>query len=443
MNKSVLLRFLSSRLIDVGGDDAKLEKLTQTAGHLATEIKNSPRKAVYFSLVALDPDAPTDDPVVHEVIAALREHWPTYVNTFAGTPMTVVRAILLDALVAAARSDDTVGIAFATSARNLLPLTPAGDEGKIWIDVIREVEQKVDARAEAEWTTPYSIKVAQLNLELPSTVNVKAHEVKVDRNALLKGIEMAAGPQTSKGNTDGNQHWPQTNTPWATDFSARLTEVIATQIDAVTDKSRVSSIDFSNMFGTLAKSVSGHVDKSLNGIIAATAGLQRRTNLLWWKEALYSPSAQASYREMPATSAAALMALDLHRQIPTFSPASVAAFLEETVLLLPGVDRQKNQPLDRLLDETCAGQHLARLREAAAELVPPPAGRSPILALIGHPQSLVTGDPQKFRAFVGAEPDAPLSIPAWAVWIFRELQAMRAVAETPTAQESAGAEIRE
>jgi hypothetical protein len=142
MSKSVLLRFLASELIDVGGDDAKLEKLALTASRLATEIAKSPRKAVNFSLVALDPEAPAKDPVVDEVIAALSSLWPTYVNTFAGTPMTVIRAILLDALVVAAQTDDRVGIAFATSARNLLPLTPAGNESKIWIDVIREVEKR-------------------------------------------------------------------------------------------------------------------------------------------------------------------------------------------------------------------------------------------------------------------------------------------------------------
>ena len=36
----------------------------------------------------------------------------------------------------------------------------------------------------------------------------------------------------------------------------------------------------------------------MKAVSGATAGLQRRTNLIWWKETLYSPSARVSYRSM-------------------------------------------------------------------------------------------------------------------------------------------------
>jgi hypothetical protein len=114
----ILQGFLNKGLIDVGGDDAKLDKLLQAAGDLAAALKKNPSKALGFSLIAFDPGAPEADPVVQEALAALQNRWTTYRNTFSATPIAVIRAMLLDALVAAAAEDDRVGVCFVASARN-------------------------------------------------------------------------------------------------------------------------------------------------------------------------------------------------------------------------------------------------------------------------------------------------------------------------------------
>ena len=117
----VLLKFLKRRLINVGGDDDKLEHLRQTAADLAGILEETPAKACPFALVAFDPHVPATDPTVIEVEDALRKRWQTYVNTFSDTPVTVFRAMLLDALISACTRNDTVAAAFVASARNVLP----------------------------------------------------------------------------------------------------------------------------------------------------------------------------------------------------------------------------------------------------------------------------------------------------------------------------------
>ncbi|GLS35714.1 hypothetical protein GCM10010869_13030 [Mesorhizobium tianshanense] len=124
MDYATLQGFLNKGLIDVGGDDTKLEKLSQAAKDLGDALKKNPSKALSYSLIAFDPNAPEDDPVVQEALAALQNRWTTYRNTFAATPIAVIRAILLDALVNAAAEDDRVGVCFIASARNALPLLP-------------------------------------------------------------------------------------------------------------------------------------------------------------------------------------------------------------------------------------------------------------------------------------------------------------------------------
>ena len=71
MSDSVLLRFLSGGLINVGGDDTKLEKLQATSQGVAGISKKHPSKVPNYSLIAFDPEAPPDDPVALEVLVIL------------------------------------------------------------------------------------------------------------------------------------------------------------------------------------------------------------------------------------------------------------------------------------------------------------------------------------------------------------------------------------
>ena len=165
VKEDVLLRFLGKGLINVGGDDDKLERLRQTAVDLSGILQKTPAKVTPFALVAFDPDVPTTDPTIVQVENALRKRWATYVNTFSGTPVTVLRAILLDALVRACGQNDTVAVAFVASARNVLPFTEADGEQEIWIEILREIERKVEERAEREWATPASISIPDIKLD--------------------------------------------------------------------------------------------------------------------------------------------------------------------------------------------------------------------------------------------------------------------------------------
>ena len=164
MNDDVLLKFLNKRLINVGGDDDKLEHLRQTAADLAGILEESPAKACPFALVAFDPQVPTTDPTVVEVEDALRKRWQTYVNTFSDTPVTVFRAMLLDALISACGRNDTVAATFVASARNVLPFMEVGDEQELWADIVADIEEKVEERSEREWATPASISVPDIKI---------------------------------------------------------------------------------------------------------------------------------------------------------------------------------------------------------------------------------------------------------------------------------------
>ena len=284
MASNILIRFLGAGLINVGGDDAKLDKLKETAADLAATLKKTPSKAVPFALIAFDPDAPADDDVIKEAMETLQKRWATYVNTFSGTPVTVIRAMLLDALVQAAADDDKVGVAFVTSARNALPFMEAGNELAIWADVVVEIERRVDARAESEWATPESISVPAMTFSIPEAIKISTPPTSINKAALAKKFEAAAGPTTAAGQpTGGNPHWPQGNQNWVTEFGTRMADAVVEALGAVAKGSQIEPIDLSGPLEDLAQAVSAHVDGTLKAVSIATAGLQRRTNLIWWK----------------------------------------------------------------------------------------------------------------------------------------------------------------
>lgn len=427
MSSEYLMRFLDIGVIDIKGDDTKLDKLRATAKDLSAALKKAPAKTVSFTMVAADPGVASDDPTIQEAMAALRKQWETVSNAFSSPPVAILRAVLLDAIVQASRSDDAIAVGFVNTARNALAHAETASESVVWREAVGEIEGKVDARAEQEWATPEMITIDALEYTPPAAAAPKYKVPTVDRAALQTSIHRSAGPWN--GNPS-NQHAPHSNPQqWAASFAEHMTEVIGGQLDTLAQGLAPAPVDLSGPLMTLATAVTAHVEKALASFSGATAGLQRRTNLLWWKEALYSPSVHESYLDLPAFEAAALMALDLHEQVPTYSPASVSAFLKEAIRCVPadpgGTDGGK-QEIAALVSAARTTEFMQPFRSLAAQYVQAAAGRGPLLSVIGHPQSPTTVDAAALRALAGLDASTKMTPAEWGTYLFRELQGARA-----------------
>ncbi|MCK0548508.1 GTPase-associated system all-helical protein GASH [Pseudomonas syringae] len=432
MEQEFLLRFLEIGVIDLKGEDSKLTKLRSTAKELSGILRKAPSKTASFTMVAADPNIAATDPTVEEAMASLRRQWETVANAFTGRPVAILRAILLDAIMQAARSDDAIAVAFVNTARNALSHAETADESEVWREAVSEIETKVDARAEAEWATPEMITVDPLRYTPPAPLSSDYEAPTVDRGELNEKIHSAAGPW---GTTAPNQYavtsYPQ---QWAQEFASKMSVAIAETLDGMADELAPAPVDLSGPLSTLAKAVTAHVDKALSSFSGATAGLQRRTNLLWWKEALYSPSAHASYLDLPPFEASALMALDLHEQVPTYSPASVSAFLREAIRCLPAESEDQGRgerDFDSLVRDARTTAFMQPFRALAAQYVPAPVGRGPLLSLIGHPQNSSAVDATTLRALCGVDASTKMTPSDWGTYLFRELQTARATSDIP------------
>ena len=305
---------------------------------------------------------------------------------------------------------------------------------------VREIERKVEERAEREWATPASISIPDLKFDPPSEVEIRILSkeggrppVSVQSLRLPQGLEVILltpnGTQRRYREAILTGRRKVIHPNWVHEFGTRTAQAVGETINHAIGGLSLEGGDLPGIIGDMVTVMSEHLSTTLGAVSDASAGLQRRTNLLWWKEALFSPSAGVSYREMSTADAAVLMAFDMYRHIPTFSPASVAAFLRETVMALPTIDQDQEIPIRKLVEMTRDADVLAELRTETSKLVTAPEGRGSILGLIGHPDAVPQIDHRRFRDLVGVQPDTMLTLPDWSVWMLRELQAARAIAE--------------
>lgn len=426
MSREYLMRFLEIGAIDLKGDDTKLEKLRATAKDLSAVLKKAPAKTVCFTMAAADPGIASDDPTIQEAMAALRKQWETVSNAYARPPVAILRAILLDAIVLVARLDDAISVAFVNTARNALAQAETSDEEAVWREAVGEIEAKVDARAEEEWATPEMIEVEALNYAVPPVTPQKMKVPAVDRETLQTLIHRASGPWGGDGSNQYGSNSPQ---QWSSSFAEKMSAAIADALETMAKGLTPTPVDLAGPLSALATAVGTHVQMALESFGGATAGLQRRTNLLWWKEALYSPSAHESYLDLPPYEAAALMALDLHEQVPTYSPASVSSFLKEAISCLPvnqaDADSGKRE-VALLVQDARTNAFMQPFRNLAAQYVQAAEGRGPLLSVIGHPQNPGVIDAGQLRALVGIDATAKMTPAEWGTYLFRELQSARA-----------------
>lgn len=96
---------------------------------------------------------------------------------------------------------------------------------------------------------------------------------------------------------------------------------------------------------------------------------------------------------------------------------------------MPTLDQDETASIRELIEKTRDADLLSPLRTEAGNLVSAPSGRCSVLAMIGHSDAMHQLDDCGFRDCIGVTSDLELTLPDWSVWIFRELQAARAVAE--------------
>jgi GTPase-associated system helical domain len=349
MSISIFDQYQKNGLLpQLGGSDDIYEKLKAASETIATDLEEHPSKILTYTLVAFDNQISEGEPVLEEVEQKIREHWNMVRSQFPEMPIALYRAVMLQALEDLVEQNTEGGYEMMVylSIVNVYPhLNITEKERKILFEFLKRIGNIAEEKAEKEW----SIDKKEIVIKLP-TINFKLNEtaVKIDENILQESLIAATGPhgEDGKARTNPNQYWSSNNgSAWAYQFAPRAAKGIAEVVNKALIEQGQNIDENSDLIekqmNTFLAELNKSFDDALKESIQSSIAVEQRSQLLWWKETLYSRNAFKSYREMSKFECAVAMAIDLHELLPKIFPVNVDYILKEAFWGIHGFDKNE------------------------------------------------------------------------------------------------------
>ena len=421
MTDRLLEQFLDEGLLDLQGNDQWYGHISSTASSLSKYLRANPQYIIPFTYAALTPEVSNQNPAVEKAVTLLKSEWKTYASISMASPRVMLRAIIFDALLKNADSDDATKSLLALLLASALPHLSLGKEEEVWTRALGELLAAVEIRAEARWSVPSQLEVPDFpKIDVPAIrFSVKSGEF--DQETLQQGLVTAAGPTDEQGEaTEGNNHWANAGEPWSREFAPLAASAISEAIVGATG-TKTGSVKPEALTQALTGAIANYLKAFARDLASTTHGVEMRSRLLWWKEALVSPSARVSYREIDSKLAPGLMAYDYHTVLPSLAPASVTMFLTETVRAIE--DHERTLPLVEWLKALTTSPHAETFRKKI-QSIRFAEGYRPVVSLITS-NGL---DSESIATHTVFSPNLTLTAAAYSQLVFLELQAIKAIA---------------
>jgi hypothetical protein len=408
--QSLLQRFFDESLIPSETTDERLKHYQAAAADLAKHFGESLLDAVSASRVAIDPNCPAIDPWFETVQDTVKIHWKTFLAKNHDAPRQICRAILLEALSKAAETDWTATLAIWNASSSLLPHLGDGPEMAITRKFLTELGVECENHSSEKWRSGANAaeNLPKFEIKLPT---IKA--IQIDEAGLANGFSDAAGQHNASSQTFGNPnpHWPNQPTHWAYNFAPRAANAVATAVN----KSLSATLPtIKGLSDQLAPALRKHANELSEWVVGSAQRNERFTALLWWKQALYSPSLQRSYRELSPAVTAVTLSFDLCSVSGAPVPLSVEYFLRETIRnLLP------DNPKMTLAELAAA----IKTDDAVEACLPEAPGGAPHRISLREFLAVARQDAPAdatIPAYTGLIPSTSLPLSEWAVWLLRE-----------------------
>jgi hypothetical protein len=408
--QSLLQRFFDASLIPSETTDERLKHYQAAAADLAKRFGESPRDAVSASRVATDPNCPATDPWFNTVQEVVKVHWKTFLVKNHDEPRQICRAILLEALSKATEADSIATLAIWNASSSLLPHLGDGPEQAITRGFISALGDKSEAISSSQWRIGVTAteNILEFEIKLPA---IKA--IQVDEAELRNGFSDAAGPhdQQSKSYGNPNQYWSGNNQHWAWQFAPRAASAVANSVNKALS---ATSPAIEGLSKQLTPALKKHANALGKWVMDSAQRNERFTALLWWKQALYSPSLQRSYRKLSPVGTIIALAFDLGSVSGAPVPLSVEYFLRETIRnVLP-----ENPKLT--LAELVAATKTDDAVNPCLPVAPNgPPHRISLREFLSVVRRAVPAN-ETIPAYTGVVPSTSLPVSEWAVWLLRE-----------------------
>lgn len=421
MEYSYLQQFLDARLFILGEDNSQYQNIISTVPIVKKNLSKEKVSLISFVLLALDSSDNLHDPLLEEVEDALKRKWPTLRNKFPDQPITLLRAIIIEALTQIAKENIDKAATIYLSGALYFTYLKKGQESNILSGWLLELggllEEKAVTRWGLIWETP-SLKIPRLTLP----------EFRLEVSG-ANGAKLKEGMKESVANgkniTNGSYNSGPVTDQWADLFSDKASKAIMTAVQSGLQDygSAFKNYDLTTPFNNFATEFKQSLNGFINVLFENNERLNLRTNLLWWKEALYSHSQKMSYRQISINAGPIVLANDLAELVPSIYPTAVDYFLKETTCeVYEDSEKSLSEWIDLML--ASSGKHILQSITTKGEI---PAVRVNLLIYL-HLVAINIENISNLEKRTGLDPLMMVKLTDLTVYLFHDLQANKLIA---------------
>lgn len=429
MTESILQDYLNEQHIKTNVKE-DIEGLRKAVKEVKKHLNRRKVKVEFipFTLVALDPKVKDTDVVVQQVESIIIKNWPTFKNSVVATKdksTTYVRAVILESLRQLAEDDVSTTALIWLTARDVISYYQLDSEESVISEFLQGLANRTEENGRAAWGTSSILeaneyKGVEIPISLPKPSSVSQNNLK---NTLLKAAQHTGWSRFSN-NIGDNPNAPN-NQNWANFFAENAAEGISEEINsALSDQSK----SLSSITKSIQKSLDTYFDQlqpifeDTNTFIANSINANnKRSELIWWKQSLYSRLLNNSYRNLDQLNAAVSMALDLAEQVGSVYPESVEYILRETLKDVHGDQVEEEKQLIDWLSET-SNLHEDIQLKLNIYIVEGDMRKHLFTAFVETANSGITTD---FFDDTGIGKKAKLSLSDLAIWLFHGIQVQK------------------
>lgn len=428
MTESILQAYLNEQHIKTDVQE-NIESLKKAVKEVSAHLTKKKIKAdiISFTLVSLDPLVKDSDPAVQFVENIIISKWPAFKNSVTATKdksTTYIRAVILESLSQLTKADVATAALVWLTARDVIGHYRLGLEESVISGLLQELADRTEENGREAWGI--SRKLQTIEFKGAGIAISEVETSKINGETLqthLLDAMVHSGWSTQAGG--GKNPYIQSNYEWQwTKFAAEqsakgITDVVNSALSQQSKSLTSISSSVQKILDSYLAQFQSFFEELNNSFAISIAANNKRSEILWWKQSLYSRSLNTSYRRLDPLSSAVAMAFDLAEQVEAIYPESVDYLLRETLKDVHKEQAEEERPLTDWL--TDINNLHKNIQSALNQYTLGGDARKPLLSAWAN--VVQSGEATEFFTETGVDKTAKLTVSDLAVWLFHGLQA--------------------
>jgi len=344
MSDSILQKYVDEALLGtkVIQSVEDFENLNKASTQLVKKLTQKKRKPdlISFILLGITPNIRPEEPLLDEVKAIIKGKNKLFISRSKDKAVTVIRAVILDALERMAKDNMAVCTAIYLTGRKYFEhINYSSKEKGVIKHFLLETGKTVEQYSITSWKIENvefkSISSPEYQTQLISSNlvgNTNALKSQFD-NVPEIGVTAVRSNYGSHNNIINSVGFKK----WYSEFSAYISEAIVSdvykKIQGIITPLNNSLKSLQEQVVTHTQSLSRNINEATKSLIKGTNSLRKRDQIIWWKETLFSNSLKRSYRDFEnEVLRNIIMAYDYYWLVPGYCPLSVDYFFKEAII---------------------------------------------------------------------------------------------------------------